>query len=96
MAYFCSCHKLQSYHQYLAIAIQLIVASAHPAIVQAGSTTDDFFGSRFTGMLIMRMYALYERRRRVLGLYLGVALVVSAIGLVRYLPLHLIDIALCI
>ena len=38
-------------------------------------------------MLIMRMYALYERRRRVLGLYLGVALVVSAIGLVRYLPL---------
>ncbi len=67
MAYFCSCHKLQSYHQYLAIAIQLIVASAHPAIVQAGSTTDDFCGSRFTGMLIMRMYALYERRRACAG-----------------------------
>ncbi|KJA21530.1 hypothetical protein HYPSUDRAFT_67659 [Hypholoma sublateritium FD-334 SS-4] len=51
--------KMQSYHQYLAIAIQLIVAS----------------------MLIMRMYALYERRRRVLGLYICVSLVVAGIGL---------------
>lgn len=37
----------------------------------------------------MRMYALYERRRRVLGLYICVSLVVASIGLVRYLPLYI-------
>jgi hypothetical protein len=33
-------------------------------------------------MLVMRMYALYERSRRVLALYLAVCTIVVAIGLV--------------
>jgi hypothetical protein len=88
--YFCSCQKLQSYHQFLAIAIQVIVASAflhHFAPVLA------FADEEYTplpvhhrrchvGMLVMRMYALYERSRRVLALYLAVCTIVVAIGLV--------------
>ncbi|PPQ80281.1 hypothetical protein CVT24_000425, partial [Panaeolus cyanescens] len=50
------CHELQTYHQYIAIAVQVVVAA----------------------MLIMRMYALYERSRRVLALYLTVS--VSVVG----------------
>ncbi|KAF8198553.1 hypothetical protein BJ912DRAFT_1039409 [Pholiota molesta] len=60
------CQKLQSYHQFLAIAIQVIVAS----------------------MLVMRMYALYERSRRVLALYLVVCTIVVAIGLSAIIDLR--------
>ncbi|KIM38067.1 hypothetical protein M413DRAFT_30471 [Hebeloma cylindrosporum] len=52
------CHRLQSFHQYLAIVIQIIVAC----------------------MLIMRMYALYERSRKVLALYIVVAVVIVIVG----------------
>ncbi|KDR72739.1 hypothetical protein GALMADRAFT_229002 [Galerina marginata CBS 339.88] len=52
------CHQLQSFHQYLAIVIQLVVAC----------------------MMIMRMYALYERSRKVLALHIGVAVAAVAIG----------------
>uniref|UniRef100_A0A8H7XPW1 DUF6533 domain-containing protein n=1 Tax=Psilocybe cubensis TaxID=181762 RepID=A0A8H7XPW1_PSICU len=52
------CHQLQSYHQYFAVAVQILVSS----------------------MLIMRMYALYERSKRVLVLLLGVAVAAVAIG----------------
>jgi len=45
------CHDLRSFHPYLAIVIQIVVAS----------------------MLIMRMYALYDRSRKVLALYIVVA-----------------------
>lgn len=53
-----TCHALQSYHQYLAIVIQVIVSC----------------------MLIMRVYALYERSRRVLALLVGLAIGAVAFG----------------
>ncbi|PPQ78264.1 hypothetical protein CVT25_011723 [Psilocybe cyanescens] len=53
-----SCHQLQSYHQYFAVVVQIVVSS----------------------MLIMRMYALYERSRRVLALLIGVAVAAVAVG----------------
>lgn len=52
------CRRLQSFHQYLAIAIQVVVAC----------------------MLIMRMYALYERSRKVLALYIVVAGAILAVA----------------
>lgn len=51
------CRRLQSFHQYFAVTVQIWVAT----------------------LLIMRMYALYDRSRRILALYLGVA--ITAVGI---------------
>ncbi|KAF4616708.1 hypothetical protein D9613_008373 [Agrocybe pediades] len=50
--------KRESFHQYLAMLIQAIIAS----------------------MLIMRMYALYERSKKVLALHLTIAIVAVSVG----------------
>jgi len=52
------CRRLQSFHQYLAIMIQIVVAC----------------------MLIMRMYALYGRSRKVLVFYIITTTVIVVVG----------------
>ena len=37
-----------------------------------------------TGMLIMRMYALYERSRKVLALYIFIVIIVVAVACVSH------------
>ena len=38
----------------------------------------------YTGMLIMRMYALYDRSRKVLALYIVIVVVAVAVGCVSF------------
>ncbi|KAF9479468.1 hypothetical protein BDN70DRAFT_983710 [Pholiota conissans] len=53
------CRSLQSYHQYLTTAVQVVIVV----------------------MLVMRIYALYERSRRVLALYLTVCTLMFTVGI---------------
>ncbi|KAF8157131.1 hypothetical protein B0H34DRAFT_712330 [Crassisporium funariophilum] len=74
-AIFChKCHRTPK-HQYLAIAIQLVVACKSSNLCR-----NDPLRCSLVGMLIMRTYALYERSRKVLALYIGVSAVAVAVG----------------
>jgi len=61
--------------------VQVVVASEfHGNDSTAPLKTD---ARAHTGMMIMRIYALYDRSRRILALFVGVALAALAIGCVR-------------
>ena len=76
-----SCRHLQSFHQYLSLVIQVVIAcmSILSEILWGDA---DCIVFPDIGILIMRMYALYERSRKVLALYIIVTFVMVVMSCV--------------
>jgi len=76
-----SCRHLQLFHQYLVIVIQVVVACI-PILSEILWDDADCISFPDIGMLIMRVYALYERSRKVLALYIVVTAIIVVMGCV--------------
>jgi len=70
-----SCHALRTYHQGLAVVIQAVVACK--SVIFVSGLDSQILA---TGMLVMRVYALYGGRRVVLVFYLLILAVTFIIG----------------
>ena len=81
--YLCSCSHFQTFHQYLAVVIQIIVA-CRPILSEILHNDLNWAFSSDLAMLIMRMYALYERSQKVLALYIVVAVAIVVVGCVSF------------
>lgn len=71
------------FHQYLAVVIQIIVA-CRPILSEILQNDLSWVFSSDIAMLIMRMYALYERCPKVLALYIVVAVAIVVVGCVSF------------
>jgi hypothetical protein len=85
-----TCRLLQTYHQYFAVATQLFVGSKWYLLRRLYVVLTEV---NFTVLQIMRVYALYNKSRRVLGLLCLTGSFVVACGCVSrctlfYLNLH--------